>query len=81
MEQVVRKGMKEENETIIATGKKINKQPTQMMILRLFYNIVIQTYVHEGKRIRYLFKPLNESQAKVIRYLGIPESAFAWNGT
>ena len=81
MEQVVRKGMKEENETIIATGKKINKQPTQMMILRLFYNIVVQTYVREGKRIRYLFKPLNESQAKVIRYLGIPESAFAWNGT
>lgn len=79
MEQVVRKGLKEENETIVATGKKINKQPTQMMILRLFYSIVIQTYVREGKVIRYLFKPLNASQAKVIRYLGIPESAFAWN--
>lgn len=81
MEQVVRKGLKEENETIVATGKKINKQPTQMMILRLFYNIVIQTYVREGKMIRYLLKPLNDSQAKVIRYLGIPESVFAWNGT
>jgi transposase len=79
MEQVVRKGLTEENETVLATGKKINAQPTQLMILRLFYNIVIQTYVREGKRIRFLFNPLNDSQAKVIRYLGIPESVFAWN--
>jgi len=80
MEQVVRKGLKEENETVVGTGKKVKKQPTQLMILRIFYNILCQCYVDNGKTVRRLLTPLDSSQAKVIRYLGIPESTFAWNG-
>lgn len=80
MEQVVRRSLKEENETVVGTGKKIKTQPTQLMILRIFYNVLIQTYIHEGKIVRRLLEPLNDSQAKIVRYLGIPESAFAWNG-
>jgi Transposase len=79
MEQVVRKGLKEENETVVGTGKKIKKQPTQLMILRIFYNILYQYYIDNGKTVRRLLEPLNDSQAKIVRYLGIPESAFAWN--
>lgn len=80
MEQVVRKGLKEENAAVVATGNKINRQPTQVMILRIFSNILYQQYaIHDGKVRRRLLKPLNDSQAKIIRYLGIPESAFAWN--
>lgn len=79
MEQVVRKGLKEENETVVGTGKKIKKQPTQLMILRIFYNILYQYYIDNGKTVRRLLKPLNDSQAKIVRYLGIPESAFTWN--
>jgi len=81
MEQVVRKGLKEENETVVGTGQKIKKQPTQSMILRIFYNTLYQYYVVDGRTVRRLIKPLNDSQAKIIRYLGIPESTFAWNGS
>ena len=52
MEQVVRKGLKEENATVVGTGKKVKKQPTQLMILRIFYNILYQCYVHNGKTLR-----------------------------
>jgi len=81
MEQVVRKGLKIENETVIGTGNKIKKQPTQLMILRIFYNILYQCYIdNNGKTVRRLLEPLNTSQAKIIRYLDISESTFAWNG-
>ncbi|MFZ3132574.1 MAG: hypothetical protein WA125_16135 [Desulfosporosinus sp.] len=30
--------------------------------------------------VRRLFKPFNDSQAKIVRYLELPESVFAWNG-
>jgi len=79
MEQVVRKGLTEENETVVGTGKKIKKQPTQLMILRIFYNVLYQCYPVNGKTIRRLLNPLNDSQAKIVHYLGIPESVFAWN--
>jgi len=81
MEQVVRKGLKEEGETVIGTGKKVKEQPTQLMILRIFHSILYQTYIANGKKVRRLLKPFNDSQAKIVRYLEIPESAFAWNGS
>ncbi len=62
----------EENETVVGTGKKLKTQPTQLMILRIFYNILYQCYAVNGKMIRRLLNPLNNSQAKIIRYLGIP---------
>lgn len=80
MEQVVRKGLKEENETVVGTGKMIKKQPTQLMILRIFYSILYQCYTHNGKTVRRLLNPFNDSQAKIVRYLELPESVFAWNG-
>jgi len=73
--------LKEEDETVIGTGKMIKKQPTQLMILRIFYNILYQCYIDKGKTVRRLLKPLNDSQAKIVRYLEIPESAFVWNAT
>src|SRR5665648_836097 len=81
MEQVVRKGLKEEDEAVIGTGKKVKIQPTQLMILRIFYSVLCQVYIANGKKIRRLLTPLNDSQAKIIRYLEIPESTFAWNGS
>lgn len=81
MEQVVRKGLKEDNETVVGTGKMIKLQPTQLMILRIFYSVLYQVYIVNGKTVRRLLTPFNDSQAKIIRYLGIPESTFAWNGS
>jgi transposase len=80
MEQVVRKGLKEENDTVVGTGKMLKKQPTQLMILRIFYSILYQCYTVNGKTVRRLLKPFTDSQAKIVRYLELPESVFAWNG-
>lgn len=79
MEQVVRKGLKEEKTTVVGTGRMIKTQPTQVMILRIFYNILYQCYYENKKRIRRLLTPLDDSQAKIIRYLGLDASIFAWN--
>jgi transposase len=79
MEQVVRAGMKREAETVIGTGKKVKLQPTQLMIIRIFTEVITQTYIVQGKPIRRMFTPFNDSQAKILRYLGITESNFAWN--
>lgn len=76
MEQVVRKGLKEENETVVGTGKMLKKQPAQLMILRIFYSILYQCYTENGKMVRRLLKPFNDSQAKIVRYLELPESVF-----
>ncbi|MFZ3371442.1 MAG: hypothetical protein WA131_00205, partial [Desulfitobacteriaceae bacterium] len=81
MEQVVRKGLKEENDTVVGTGKMLKKQPTQLMILRIFYSILYQYYTDNGKTVRRLLRPFNDSQAKIIRHLELPESVFVWNGT
>ena len=81
MEQVVRKGLKEENDTVVGTGKMLKKQPTQLMILRIFYSILYQCYTENGKTVRRLLRPFNDSQAKIVRYLELPESVFVWNGS
>ena len=67
--------------TVIGTGKKVKEQPTQLMILRIFHRILYQSYLANGKKVRRLLKPLNDSQVKIVRYLEIPESTFAWNGS
>jgi hypothetical protein len=51
MEQVVRKGLKEENETVVSTGRMIKKNPTQLMILRIFYSIFL-----DSREKLYLYK-------------------------
>ncbi len=79
MEQVVRKGLKEENDTVVGTGKMLKKQPTQLMILRIFYSILYQCYTENGKTVRRLLNPFSDSQAKIVRYLELPESVFVWN--
>jgi hypothetical protein len=77
MEQVVRDGLKKENETVIGTIKRIKNQPTQLIILRIFYNVLYQCYTDNDKMVRRLLEPLPDSQAEIISYLEIPESTFA----
>ncbi|MHB1654443.1 MAG: hypothetical protein ACYCVD_18525 [Desulfitobacteriaceae bacterium] len=64
MEQVVRKGLKEENETVVGTGKMLKKQPTQLMILRIFYSILYQCYTDHGKTVRRLLTRLTTARRK-----------------
>ena len=81
MEQVVREGVEKESTYVICTGNKVNYKPTQVMITRIFTEVITQTYIMSGKTIRRLFTPLNDSQAKIIRYLGIAAANFAWNSS
>ena len=37
------------------------------------------TFSLEGKKYRSLAHPLKESHKKILKYLGISESAFCWN--
>ena len=74
MEQVVRAGLKKENETVIVTDKRINKQPTFMMIYRVISIVLYQRYVVDGKIYRRLLRPLNDSQQKILRYLQLDET-------
>jgi len=78
-ETVVRRGLKAENETVIGTGNFIKKQPTLLMIFRIFENVLYQSVEINGMKLRRLLKPLNESQQKIMRYLNMSESIFAYN--
>lgn len=57
------------------------KKPSmrKSLILRIFYSILYQCYTENGKTVRRLLNPFNDSQAKIIRYLELPESVFVWN--
>ena len=81
MEQVVGEGLVKESAYVACTGNKVNYKPTQVMITRIFTEVITQTYIMSKKTIRRLFSPLNDSQAKIIRYLGIAATNFAWNSS
>jgi transposase len=79
-ETVVRQGLKAENETVIGTGGFVKKQPTLLMIFRIFENVLYQRISVNGVKIRKLLKPLNDCQKKIMRYLKLSESIFAYSG-
>jgi transposase len=79
-ETVVRQGLKVENETVVGTGGFIKKQPTLLMIFRIFENVLYQCISLNGVKIRKLLKPLNDCQQKIMRYLKLSDSIFAYTG-
>jgi transposase len=79
-ETVVRQGLKAENETVVGTGGFIKKQPTLLMIFRIFENVLYQCISLNGVKIRKLLKPLNACQQKIMRYLKLSDNIFAYTG-
>lgn len=51
-EYVVRKGLKEDNKTIIGPGNVKMKRPSLMAIYRMFYTVAINVYLEKPGRIR-----------------------------
>jgi transposase len=79
MEYLVRKGLKEDNDIVIGPGKVKMKSPTLKAIVGIFDNMRIQRNISANYVHRSLFKPLNDSRKKIIKYLGISEESFIWN--
>jgi transposase len=79
-EYVVRREMKSEGEMIIGPGGIKMKKPSLVAILGVFNTgIAVKVVSLEDKNYRSLARPLNESHKKILKYLGISESAFCWN--
>ena len=81
-EYVVRRGLKEDNRTIIGPGKVKMKRPSLMAIYRMFYTVAINVYLEKPGRIRRKYcKPLRDNVMTVMKYLGIPEDFYIRSST
>ncbi|EQB88554.1 hypothetical protein M918_03930 [Clostridium sp. BL8] len=76
IEHVVRRELKKEEAIVIGPGKIKMKRPTLKAIVDIFYNIAVFAIKDKQGVKRVLKKPLNESQSKIMRYLGLDESIF-----
>ena len=76
VEHVVRREMKEENEIVIGPGKIKMIKPTLKSIVSIFHNVAVFVVKEKDRKQRTLMKPLNDSQSKIIRYLGLDETIF-----
>lgn len=77
-EKVVRDELKKNNEVIHGIENRKQVKPTFATILMIMDRITTVSYQSEGKTIRSI-RSMDESCKKVIKYLRIPESCFAWN--
>jgi transposase len=73
MEHQVRKGLKADNSTVIGPGKVIMSNPTLKAIAGIFNNMRIQRVNSKGYMHWSFFKPLTESQVRVLKCLDMPE--------
>ncbi|WP_152513275.1 hypothetical protein [Clostridium sp. BL8] len=76
IEHVVRRELKKEEAIVVGPGKIKMKRPTFKAIVDIFYNIAVFAIKDKQGVKRILKKPLNESQSKIMRYLGLDESIF-----
>lgn len=74
VERVVRREMQAEDAIVIGPGKIKMKRPTLRAIVDIFGYALVNRYFYEGQVSRSLLEPLSDSQAKILRYLGIPPS-------
>ena len=51
-------------------------KPTLKSIVSIFHNVTIFVIKENGMKRRILMNPLNDSQSKIIRYLGLDETLF-----
>lgn len=76
-EYVVRRGLANDDDTVIGPGKIKMKRPTQRAIYDMFYDVFVRVIRHPDKPWeRSYAAPLNESLKKVLKYLNITENTF-----
>jgi transposase len=74
MEHQVRKGMKNDNETIIGPGSVKMKSPTLKAISGIFSDLRVKKVTRNDSIEWSLFRPLDDSRKKVFKYLDITEN-------
>jgi transposase len=79
VENIVRKGLKEDNDKIIGPGKVKMPKPTLRAIVDIFYSVRIRVISTKERIYREFVHPLNDSQKKILKYLSISEDIFIWN--
>lgn len=75
-ERVVRREMADEEAKVIGPGGVVMKRPSLRAILGIFHYVPVSREIYRQQVSRELMEPLNDSQAKILRYLGIPPTVF-----
>lgn len=76
LENVVRTGMKENEEELVGPGKVKMKKPSMIAILRLFENVAVKRFEIDGITYRMFSVELNYSQKIILKYLNLNEEIF-----
>jgi transposase len=79
MEYQVRKGLKEDEAIVIGPGNVKMKRPTLKAIVGIFEYMRTQRITGKDFVQRSLFKSLNDSRLKVLKYLGMSEKDMVWD--
>ncbi|MDO9534107.1 MAG: IS1634 family transposase [Bacillota bacterium] len=78
-ERTVRDELKNKDDALYGTEKRKQKKPTFSTMLKIMDRVRVVTYLSDGKRVREI-RNIDESSRKIIEFLGLSESCFAWNG-
>jgi len=78
-ERIVRDELKKSGKVVYGTEKRKLKQPTFSSILQIMDRVRVVTYISSGKIVRQI-RNIDHSSRKIIKFLGLSESCFAWNG-
>jgi len=76
VENVVRTGMKENEEEIIGPGKIKMKRPSLIAILGVFEYVAVKRFETNGLTYRMLLHELNYSQKTILKHLKLDEDIF-----
>ena len=79
-ERIVRDDLKKGGEVLHGTEKRKLKKPTFSSILQIMDRVRVVRYVAAGKIVREI-RNIDASCKKIIKFLGLEESCFAWNSS
>ncbi|MDO9533741.1 MAG: IS1634 family transposase [Bacillota bacterium] len=77
-ERKVRDELKQSRDVVLGTEKRKIKEPTLTTILQIMDRVRVVTYISSGRVVREI-RNIDDSCRKIIKFLGIEESCFAWN--
>jgi transposase len=77
-EKIVRDELKKRGEVLYGIENRKLKKPTLTNILTIMKGVRVLTHIESGKVFRKIVN-MDESCKKIIEYLKIPESCFAWD--
>jgi hypothetical protein len=75
-ERVVRREMAEEDARVIGPGGVVMKRPSLRAVLGIFHYVPVSREIYQRQVSRELLEPLNDSQARILRYLRISPTIF-----